>query len=104
DCKTTFNIPNTGYVKTSDNECEHCKHPTIVISRAKKQPQSVCINPNCPGKESNNEKEEVLSEKEGKKCPKCKDGTLKLRKSVYGQFYGCSNYPKCRYTEKINSE
>ncbi|GIU69945.1 MAG: hypothetical protein KatS3mg002_1181 [Candidatus Woesearchaeota archaeon] len=24
-----------------------------------------------------------------------------VRKSVYGQFLGCSGFPKCRYTEKI---
>ena len=30
-------------------------------------------------------------------CPKC-GGQLVLRKGQYGRFYGCSNYPKCRYT------
>ena len=30
-------------------------------------------------------------------CPKC-GGSLVLRKGKYGEFYGCSNYPKCRYT------
>lgn len=31
------------------------------------------------------------------KCPLC-GGNLILRESKYGKFYGCSNYPKCRYT------
>lgn len=31
------------------------------------------------------------------KCPRC-GGNLVLRKGKYGGFYGCSNYPKCRYT------
>lgn len=31
------------------------------------------------------------------KCPRC-GGNLVLRKSKYGKFYGCSNYPKCNYT------
>ena len=31
------------------------------------------------------------------KCPKC-GGNLILRKGKYGDFYGCSNYPRCRYT------
>jgi hypothetical protein len=35
-----------------------------------------------------------------KKCPRC-DGTLILREGKFGKFYGCSNYPKCRYTEKF---
>ena len=30
-------------------------------------------------------------------CPKC-NGTLVRRTGKYGVFYGCSNYPKCRYT------
>ena len=31
------------------------------------------------------------------RCPRCGD-TLVLRSGKYGQFYGCSNYPKCKYT------
>ncbi len=30
------------------------------------------------------------------KCPRC-GGTLVLRNGRYGQFYGCSNYPRCNY-------
>ena len=30
-------------------------------------------------------------------CPRC-NGVLKLRKGKYGQFYGCSNYPNCKFT------
>ncbi len=33
-------------------------------------------------------------------CPKCK-GFLNKRSGKYGDFMGCSNYPKCKYTEKI---
>lgn len=33
-----------------------------------------------------------------KKCPKCA-GMLKLKKGVYGEFWGCSSFPACRYTE-----
>lgn len=47
-----------------------------------------------------------LAEKETKsvakleKCPQC-DGNLVERKGKYGKFYGCSNYPKCKFTRKI---
>lgn len=34
------------------------------------------------------------------KCPNC-GGTLVERKSDYGIFYGCSNYPSCRYKRNI---
>lgn len=30
-------------------------------------------------------------------CPDC-GGKLVLRKGKYGNFYGCSNYPKCKFT------
>lgn len=32
-------------------------------------------------------------------CPRC-GGELVLRNGKYGQFYGCSNYPKCNYITK----
>ena len=31
-------------------------------------------------------------------CPSCSSGTLKLRKYDGREFYGCSNYPYCSYT------
>lgn len=33
------------------------------------------------------------------KCPRC-GGILVSRTSKYGEFKGCSNYPKCRYIQK----
>ena len=36
-------------------------------------------------------------------CPRC-DGYLVLREGKYGSFFGCSNYPRCRYTKKIENE
>ena len=33
-------------------------------------------------------------------CPRC-SGRLVLRKGKYGDFYGCSNYPECKYTKNI---
>ena len=30
-------------------------------------------------------------------CPLC-GGNLVIRNGRYGKFYGCSNYPRCRYT------
>ncbi len=32
-------------------------------------------------------------------CPRC-GGKLVLKKSKYGNFYGCENYPKCKFTKK----
>lgn len=41
---------------------------------------------------------ETESQKEP--CLKC-SGYLIKRKGKFGIFYGCSNYPKCKYTKKI---
>ena len=43
-----------------------------------------------------NELEEL---KKQKKCPYCK-ADLVLRNGKYGSFYGCPNYPKCKYILK----
>ena len=40
-----------------------------------------------------------ISLREGK-CPRC-GGTLVLRNGKYGEFYGCSNYPKCKFTNNL---
>lgn len=60
---------------------------------------------NCVGKTARTEhvkslKKKELSRQENKKrliCPKC-HGKLTLRKGAYGEFYGCSEYPRCTFT------
>lgn len=59
------------------------------------------------GKEARQEhKESVIAyksmleeNKQQKKCPYCKTD-LVLRQGKYGAFYGCVNYPRCKYTLK----
>lgn len=47
-----------------------------------------------------NKKNKSVEEKvEIKVCPKC-GGKLVLRNGQYGEFYGCSNFPQCRFTLK----
>ena len=43
-----------------------------------------------------NERNRNLAVASGK-CPRC-GGTLIRRNGKYGTFYGCSNYPRCKYT------
>lgn len=43
----------------------------------------------------------VLSDKPYNRiCPKCGNKML-VKSGTYGDFYGCSSYPKCKYTEDI---
>lgn len=44
-------------------------------------------------------KEDIFNEKIDKLCPNCKVN-LVARFSKYGKFYGCPNFPKCRYILK----
>lgn len=36
------------------------------------------------------------------RCPKCKDGYLRKRKGKNGNFWGCTKYPACNYTQNAN--
>ena len=42
---------------------------------------------------------EILRHKYGY-CPRC-GGILLVRNGEYGKFLGCTNYPKCKYTQNI---
>lgn len=33
------------------------------------------------------------------KCPECKRGRLRMRTGKHGHFFGCSEYPSCKYTK-----
>lgn len=104
DCKTTINLPK-GRFKVTDKTCKDCNYPQIIISKGKR-PQTVCLNDNCPSKKldeaAENETNGVENGDVEKKCPKCGKPML-VRKSIYGKFYGCSGFPKCRTTEKIQN-
>ncbi len=34
-------------------------------------------------------------------CPKCHEGMLVLRSGPYGEFLGCTSFPRCRHVEKL---
>ena len=46
------------------------------------------------------EQEKKINKISQRICPKC-GGNLILRQGKYGRFYGCSNYPKCKYTLNV---
>ncbi len=95
ECKTTFKLPAAGMITPSKNLCEHCKYPMLIIIRKGKRPQEVCLNPECPSKHVD---EELYKDKI---CNKCGKGKMVLRKSVYGSFLACNQYPKCKNIESL---
>ncbi len=52
-------------------------------------------------------KEKIISQKLakplGRNCPKCGEELL-LRGGRYGNFIACSGFPKCKYTEQVESD
>jgi DNA helicase-4 len=37
-------------------------------------------------------------------CPGCRQGRLIVHQGKYGEFWGCSNYPKCRYIRDVSKK
>ena len=78
----------------------------VVISEELKQRIIARINEHLTfGKEAVNEHKQQVYLRQNQPeskirhgiCPRC-GGQLVLRNSKYGKFYGCSNYPKCKFT------
>ncbi len=104
ECSNTFKIPQTGLVKSSGKQCPHDQYPLAQVIMKGKRPREICIKPDCKSKVSEAEAKEIQKiehQKRERKCPKC-GKALMLRKSFYGEFYGCSGYPACRHTENFD--
>ena len=104
-CKTTFSLPSNALIKPAGKMCETCGFPKVLAVKRGKRPTEFCLNPKCPTKhvdgDAGKEAKEIAKGIVEKECPRCKEGKLVLRGSIYGKFYGCSRYPKCKYTEKL---
>ena len=48
-------------------------------------------------------KKKIKSEIKNNICPRC-GGLLKRRNGKHGSFFGCSSFPKCRFTIDINQQ
>lgn len=107
DCKTIFSIPRNALIKSAKKNCEVCNFPKVLAIKKARQPLEFCLNPKCPSKNVEGEageKAKAIAKGEIKrKCPKCNEGDIVLRSSIYGKFYACNRFPKCRYTEKLEN-
>ncbi len=99
DCKFVISLPS-GLIK-KEGECEECGYAVVARITKDRRPDKFCVNPECPtnkkeGVEGLTEESELEPSVVGK-CPKC-GGELSTKKGRYGNFVGCSGYPKCRFT------
>lgn len=91
----------------TDEKCPECGKP-LAIKRSRYGKFFACTGfPECRYTRPFNdelsvkENEKVAEKIEDRKCPKC-GGDLVLRSGRFGQFIGCSNYPKCRFIESMD--
>lgn len=94
-CPNVINLDNLkSYLKKFDNGVRLSTEEMDMIYKKLKDASSGMTN-----------KEHVQNIKKTQKelnqniCPRC-GGSLVLRKGQSGSFYGCSNYPKCKFTKK----
>lgn len=90
-CEVAYSLPyNANVLKT---KCEKCGLPMISFGKPR---QRACLNPKCGTSNKGKIEPEVVG-----KCPDCGKDLLK-RSGRYGEFIGCSGFPKCRFTSSVD--
>lgn len=92
ECKETYPIPRGANVLKT--KCEKCGLPMISFGKPR---QRACLDPKC-GREGQEPSNEVVGI-----CPQCGNQLIK-RMGRYGEFIGCSGFPKCRFTKSVEQE
>ncbi|MGN1095816.1 MAG: type I DNA topoisomerase [Eubacteriales bacterium] len=97
-------------VEESDIICEKCGR-RMVIKTGRFGKFAACPGyPECKNTKPLQKDGSIAEKKPGEepektdlKCPEC-GGDIVIRKSRYGKFYACTNFPKCKYTKAIREE
>ncbi len=93
DCKTTRRLDQGKKVPDIplDEKCPKCQKNNLMIRHGRYGEFTACSGyPDC---------KYVKQNFIGVKCPLCEDGELVEKKARKGNtFYGCGNYPKCKFT------
>ncbi len=106
ECTGKKRVPKPRNDEPTDEVCEKCGGQ-MVIREGRFGRFMACSNyPKCRNTynidENGNKVErepKPAPKRTDQKCPKC-DGTLVIRRSRQGdEFYGCENYPKCKFTK-----
>ncbi len=105
ECKTSFSLPRNALIKPAKKECGVCGYP-LVKAIKKGGAMDFCLNLDCPSKfaegEAGEEAKKIAKGIVEKPCPLCGIGKIVVRSSIYGKFYGCDQYPKCKHTAQLS--
>ena len=88
-CKSTYSMPMGATVLKVT--CEECGLPLISFGKPR---QRACMDPKY-GKDGSEPTNEIVGT-----CPECESDLIK-RLGRYGEFIGCSGFPKCRFTKSL---
>ncbi|MDX9973531.1 MAG: type I DNA topoisomerase [FCB group bacterium] len=107
ECKTTARTQKNA-VEATDEICEACGSPMVIRTGRFGKFMSCSTYPKCktthPVDEQGNKVARAPKDpprETDEKCPKC-NANLLIRKSRTGEeFYGCSKYPKCKFTRPM---
>jgi DNA topoisomerase-1 len=92
DCNVIYSLPKGAEVLKS--KCEKCGLPNISFGRGKSRKRA-CLDSKCGVDHSKINEIEVVGQ-----CPDCGNDLLK-RHGRYGEFVGCSGFPKCKFTSSV---
>ncbi|MCQ2742641.1 MAG: type I DNA topoisomerase [Bacilli bacterium] len=108
------NYPTCKYVlreekaapKETGEACPECGKPLVERKDKKGRPFVACSGyPRCRYIKGNEERKKPTFNPDDyvKECPRCKTGHIVVKHGKKGKsdFYGCTNFPKCRYIEAI---
>lgn len=110
ECKGTLRIQKDGAApEPTDEVCGECGSPMVIRSGRYGRFMACSGYPKCKvsfniDKDGNKvvRPPKEAPKKTDQQCPDCKKGYLLIRKSRAGEeFYGCENYPKCRFTKPM---
>ena len=98
-CKCILSVPQLPIVRGVPDMPDSEGKIWVLAGKDEGNLRKVCINE----KIEESEKDEKKYEEEGMSCPNCTEGKMMLRKSFYGEFLGCDNYPKCKTMMQIKN-
>ncbi|MCB5230395.1 MAG: type I DNA topoisomerase [Candidatus Cloacimonas sp.] len=105
--KTDIKKAKENLIEETDVKCDKCGSQMILKWSSRGQFLACSNYPTCSNSKSFTRDEEgkvQISKPEvlDEKCP-LDGGDLMIKKSRYGEFIGCANYPKCKFTKKITT-